>query len=271
MNRCGLEELSAFEQLFAAHGQTALEYLRPHFPRFVATKKEFLRTWPRAPGQRVLDLGAHWLHQSMLYANDGFEVVAVDLPITFDVPDVKRLAQAHGIELIAEPNLERSDALRRIPDDSIDIVLFTEIIEHITFNPVTMWRELYRVMKTGARIIVTTPNYYALRGRAWHWGAFLRGFGGGLPTLDILTMHTHAHHWKEFARRELIYYFCVLSPDFVCTKALLREDFLGVEDRGTEVWLAQFIERIAPFLRPNLHVEIELKQKSTGIVVAPHW
>jgi 2-polyprenyl-6-hydroxyphenyl methylase/3-demethylubiquinone-9 3-methyltransferase len=84
-------------------------------------------------------------------------------------------------------------------------------------------------------------------------------------------MHTHAHHWKEFSRRELIYYFCVLSPDFICVKALLRRDFVGPETRGAKVRIARILEGLVPFLRPNLHVEIQLKEKSKGIVVEPHW
>lgn len=145
------ESLTAFEALFAPHGGTPLEYLRPHYPRFLATRREFLSSWTRNGG-RVLDLGAHWLHQSMLYATRGFHVVAVDLPMTLELDNVRRLAAAHPIELVAEHDLEGAKALRVIPDDSIDVVLFTEIIKHITFNPVAMWREVHRVMKPGARI-----------------------------------------------------------------------------------------------------------------------
>ena len=262
--------LADFEALFEPHGGTVPDYLRPHYPRFVATKRHFLETWDRDRGNRVLDLGAHWLHQSLLYAIDDFEVVAVDLPITLELPDVRSLAAAHGITLVAEPDLEHAGALAAIPDSSIDIVLFTEIIEHITFNPVAMWREVHRVMKPGARIVVTTPNYYALRGRAWNWLRFLRGFGGGLPASDILSMHTRAHHWKEFTRRELVDYFRILSPDFACVKALHLPSF-SARPRRAVARPAQLVESLVPILRPNLHVEIELTAKDYGIVVTPGW
>ncbi|MBN8482039.1 MAG: methyltransferase domain-containing protein [Xanthomonadales bacterium] len=263
-------ERADFEALFAAHGVPAIEYLRAHYPRFVATKRHFLETRGRTKGHRVLDIGAHWLHQSLLYAIDGFEVVALDLPFTFELENVRNLAAAHAITLVPEPDLEHARAFAAIPDSSIDIVLFTEIIEHITFNPVAMWREVHRVMKPGARIVVTTPNYYALRGRAWNWLRFLRGFGGGLPSRDILTMHTGAHHWKEFALGELLAYFRALSPDFVFTKALRLPRF----DRGPasrRVPAKRMIEALVPVLRPNLHVEIELATKEHGIVVSPRW
>ena len=262
--------LAEFEALFEPHGGTVLEYLRPHYPRFAATKRHFLDTWDRRRGHRVLDLGAHWLHQSLLYAIDGFEVVAVDLPITFELPNVRSLAAAHGITLVAEPDLEHARALAAIPDSSVDIVLFTEIIEHITFNPIAMWRGIHRVMKPGARIVVTTPNYYTLRGRAWNWLRFVRGFGGGLPASDILSMNTRAHHWKEFTLRELTDYFRILSPDFSCAKALHLPSF-GANPRRAAARPLRLVESLVPILRPNLHVEIELTAKDHGIVVTPRW
>ena len=269
MNGVAGGSLAAFEALFAAQGGTPLEYLRPHYPRFVATQREFLSTWKRSGG-RMLDLGAHWLHQSVLYATQGFDVVAVDLPMTLELDNVRRLAAAHSIELVVEPDLERAQALRGIPDDSIDVVLFTEIIEHITFNPVAMWREVYRVMRPGARIVVTTPNAYALRGRIWQWLRFLRGRGSGLSVHDILRTRTYGHHWKEFSRTEVAEYFLALSSDFFCAKALLRRDF-DSGPVGPRTLLARGIEAIIPMLRPNLHVEIELRGKSHGINVEPAW
>jgi 2-polyprenyl-3-methyl-5-hydroxy-6-metoxy-1,4-benzoquinol methylase len=264
------ESLTAFEALFAAHGGTPLEYLRPHYPRFLATRREFLSSLENGRRGRVLDIGAHWLHQSMLYVTEGFEVVAVDMPTTLELDNVRSLAAAHSIELVAEPDLERAQSLRRIPDDSIDVVLFTEIIEHITFNPVAMWREVYRVMKPGARIVVTTPNAYALRGRAWQWLRFLRGRGSGLSVKGILGTRTYGHHWKEFSRSELVDYFLSLTPDFVCRKALLQRDFVH-GPAGVRTLVARAIETLVPLLRPNLHVEIELRSKRHGITTEPSW
>jgi hypothetical protein len=68
--------LDAYERVFAAHGGTDAGYLRRHWPRFRATKALVEQTW-RCKGGRVLDLGAHWLHQSLLFALDGYRVTAV--------------------------------------------------------------------------------------------------------------------------------------------------------------------------------------------------
>jgi 2-polyprenyl-3-methyl-5-hydroxy-6-metoxy-1,4-benzoquinol methylase len=264
-------DLDAFIGLFARYGGTAENYLRHHYPRFVSTKHRFLAGWDRRRGTQLLDIGAHWLHQSLLYAIDGFEVTALDLPVTFEMTNVHAVAAAYGVALLPNGDLEAPTALAAVPDDTIDVVLFTEIIEHITFNPVRMWREIYRVLKPGGRIVVTTPNYYALRGRAWRWIRFLKRFGGGIDTHNILTEHTYAHHWKEYSLRELIYYFCILSPDLACVRRAYVEEYQRNPEGGPARTVAYLAEKLMPILRPDLYLEVELTRKDKGIVVEPHW
>lgn len=257
--------------LFDACGGTDVPYLRHHFARYTSTKRRLLSHWDRDRGIRLLDVGAHWLHQALLYAIDGFEVTALDMPVTFEMSNVQAVANAHSISLLPNSDLERAPALRDVADDSFDLVLFTEIIEHITFNPVAMWSEIYRVMKPGGRLIVTTPNYYALRGRTWNWSRFLKRFGGGIEVLDILNHHTYAHHWKEYSLRELVYYFCVLSPDLNCIDAAHIEEYQPGYLGKAGGKIVRWVEHAFPILRPDLYLEIELMGKKNGIVVKPHW
>jgi GT2 family glycosyltransferase len=43
-------------------------------------------------------------------------------------------------------------------DDSFDVVLFCEIIEHLTADPVAALREIKRVLRPGGVLVLTTPN-----------------------------------------------------------------------------------------------------------------
>lgn len=257
--------------LFVRHGGTEAAYLRRHFPRFIATKQRLLSHWDRGNGNRILDVGAHWLHQTLLYAIDGFEVSALDLPATLNLEGIRALARAHSIRLLPNADLEHPAALASIADDTFDVVLFTEIIEHLAFNPIAMWREIWRVMKPGARIVVTTPNYYALRTRIKHLLRATRRLGGGVDVEQILSLHTLGHHWKEYSRRELLAYFTMLSPDFTCRNVAYVEACKPTVPRRAGTALALWLERVAPPMRPDIYLEVELTRKDKGILVEPHW
>ena len=260
--------LAQYLGYFTASGGTDDGYLRAHWARFRSTKARFDAGWDKARGTRVLDVGAHWLHQSLLFALDGYQVTASDFSAQLRQPGVLRLAAAHGIELLGNDDLEHPAAFSHLPDGAFDVILFGEILEHITFNPIPMWREFHRLLAEGGRIVVTTPNYYAA-------GAIARrlrrgiGQGGGIPVDEILAFCTHGHHWKEYSRGELVRYFELLSPDF-------RIDVAMVDDRDEPApsWCWRMVHAMAraiPSLRPRLHAEIDLPEKKRGIAIQPHW
>lgn len=261
--------LAEFLDILRSSGHTAEHYLAQHFPRFIGTFTTFQSTWTPERGRRVLDIGAHWLHQSVLFALQGYEVSAVDLPATLALPDVKALANAHWIQLLECPDLANPTQLDALPENSFDVILFTEIIEHITFNPVAMWRQIHRVAAPGARIVVTTPNYYALRAMLARLRRTLTGAGGGLPVADILRQPTHAHHWKEYSLGELHRYFGLLSPDFRIAKQ--KRTYWPPVQNNPRHALASLAYALAPLCKPGLHVEVEVTGKSHGIVIEPQW
>ena len=253
--------------LFSRCGGTDEAYLRCHWQRFVQTRGEIERTRALPEGSRILDVGAHWLHQSSIYALEGMCVTALDLPVTLAMPRVVHAAAELGIDLLANDDLEHVPALRDVPADRFDLVLFTEVIEHITFNPVALWRELHRVTRPGGRIVVTTPNYGGLRRRLRR---IANRSGGGLDVASILNLRTYAHHWKEYSMRELLRYFSLLSPDFRVLRACWLPEPDSANASGARR-LALGVEAAIPWLRPSLHLELELGAKTHGIAIEPHW
>ena len=89
----------------------------------------------------------------------GFQVTALDLPVTFEVDNVRSLARQMDIMLVACADLEAADTLDMIAESSVNVVLFAEIIEHDTFNPACFWKQIHRIQASGGRIVVITPNY----------------------------------------------------------------------------------------------------------------
>lgn len=48
------------------------------------------------------------------------------------------------------------------PDASFDVVLFSELIEHLGVNPVRALSEIHRVLRPGGALVLTTPNALSL-------------------------------------------------------------------------------------------------------------
>lgn len=259
-------------KFFEEFGGTDVEYLSHHFPRFRATVDELQTGWSAGIGSRVLDVGAHWLHQASLLWGEGYHVTAADLPTTLELNSVKAAAARMSMDLIPIADLSKPAELRALAADSFDLVIFSEIIEHITFNPVEFWREIYRVLRPGGRIVITTPNYYSPYSRVWNFTRFMQGFGGGISVDEILTQHTYSHHWKEFSVRELIYYFARLSPDFNTVKAKHFRSFEASPPRASLLArLAYRVKRKDPVQHANIYMEVEIKSKKEGIAIRPSW
>lgn len=253
---------------FEAAGGTATDYLRQHYPRFAATWAAYADGPRGAQRGRLLDIGSHWLHQTLIWRLRGFAVTAVDVAATVTDDRVQRLASTHGIDLVENSSLEHPDGLTTLKDDSFDVILLAEVIEHIAFNPLSLWREIHRLLAPGGVIVLTTPNYYALRGRAWHWRRFLTGRGGGLSVREILTVPSFGHHWREFALAELREYVKLLSPDLVMERGL-RLPHLYRRRRLAPV--LNLLELMVPPLRDQLYLEIGLPEKRLGITATASW
>jgi 2-polyprenyl-3-methyl-5-hydroxy-6-metoxy-1,4-benzoquinol methylase len=249
---------------------TDLEYLKVHYSRFCMTQEWAYRSWKWEKAD-ILDIGAHWLHQSVLYAMDGHRVTAADFSITLDDPAVKGIASNHDIRLLVYEDLSSEEVFDELEADSIDVILFCEILEHITFNPTGMWKAIHRVLRPGGRIIITTPNFYSLEGMRRSVTNFISGRGGGIAVADILNTPTYSMHWKEYSKKEIKTYFELLSADFVVRKL----EYVSCHERSEHLnWkgkLAYDGKNLIPFLRKGIYAEVDLFDKNKGININPSW
>lgn len=88
----------------------------------------------------ILDVGCHWLHNALLYARAGHRMTCIDGSALVEHPSVIAAAERMGARLLPMRRMETGDGLFVLPDNSIDLVLLCEIIEHIAFNPVPLWK-----------------------------------------------------------------------------------------------------------------------------------
>jgi 2-polyprenyl-6-hydroxyphenyl methylase/3-demethylubiquinone-9 3-methyltransferase len=84
--------------------------------------------------------------------------------------------------------------------EDFDVVVFTEILEHITFTPVLFWRRIYKLLKVGGSIYLTTPNALTPWKMLHVVKRLVTQNGVGITTPEIFHTVTFGHHWKEFHR-----------------------------------------------------------------------
>lgn len=170
-------------------------YASTDFRRFVYT----LGLVPQKPGQDVLELGANpYFMTTLLYK---FRDARLHLA-NFLGRDQKSGVQKVRIQLTGEVieyryrhfNIE-TDAFP-YADESMDVVLFCEIIEHLLNDPVHVLIESRRVLRPGGTLIVTTPNVISLDN--------VCKLAGGGNIYDPYSGHgPYGRHNREYNRHEL--------------------------------------------------------------------
>lgn len=82
------------------------------------------------------------------------------------------------------------------PDESFDYVIFCEVLEHMTHDPLRAVLELKRVLKPGATMILTTPNAARLEN--------IVAFAEGRNMYDPFSAYgPYGRHNREYTRHEL--------------------------------------------------------------------
>lgn len=162
---------------------------------------------------KVLEIGSHYLHTSILLASRGFQVDAMDVGAFWNLDFVKQRGGKFGLNPIIENDLSRMEMFIDVHNE-YDLVVFTEIMEHITFNPIQFWKRIYQILKPGGQVYISTPNAFALPNYIRNLKNTLLLKSIGITVEDILSKVTYGHHWKEYSPNEIKAYFRALSRDF---------------------------------------------------------
>lgn len=129
-----------------------MEYINYHSRRFLDTYKLCVKYLKK--GDKVLSIGAGFGSiEKMLVQEQGVEVTIVDFPDT--IADYKEVYDKNGIKSIsADLTKDKLD----LPHDHYDMLLQSEVIEHLPIPPAEQILKFKPYIKTGGLFVITTPN-----------------------------------------------------------------------------------------------------------------
>jgi SAM-dependent methyltransferase len=110
------------------------------------------------PGERVLDLGCGAGRFVAALRQHGAEPVGVEIATA-------ALERARANAPGADLRLAEADGPLPLEDGSVDLVWCSEVLEHIA-DTAHVLSEIRRVLRTGSRLLVTTPYHGRLRNLA---------------------------------------------------------------------------------------------------------
>ena len=145
--------LAAMQQRLESEGSDReLEYFLIHSDRYRFILERIAGLALR-PAAEALDVGCYPPHLLSALGQLGFRVRGVS-----------SRHEKVGLENVVSLNIE-ADVLP-FADATFDIVLFTEVLEHLTLDPRRYLAEFRRVLRPDGRLLITTPNAVHLKNRA---------------------------------------------------------------------------------------------------------
>lgn len=238
-------------------------YVEADFKRFVYT----LSLVPERTGQKILELGANPYFTTTLIRK--FRNADLQLANFFGngaAAGIQKVTVDSTRETIEyqyrQFNIE-SDVFP-YDDNSFDVVLFCEIIEHLLFDPVHALAEIRRVLKPGGDLIVTTPNVVRLEN--------VRKIIAGENVYDPYSDHgPYGRHNREYTQQDL---FSLLSCNGFTVRTMFTAD-AHPEPAASRVSLnsiAELIKRRQTDLGQYIFCRCNVNQDAkTDALVRPDW
>lgn len=262
--------INKVEQIVKNSGNAGdLQYFNYHKKRFIKMAQTV--TQKCNPDELVLDIGSHYLHSSLLLIFLGFKVHSMDVEDFWNIEFVKQRALNNNIIPIVENNLEKLNSCSD-KKDFYDIILFTEILEHITFNPINFWKKIFTILKNKGCIYITTPNSLTLFNIVRTLKKIFLLQSIGIDLNSIFNNVTYGHHWKEYSSSELKKYFHTLSDGFTvdCKKYFYKtypQNNFKLKAIATLIKLGNLI----PFFREEIGIFITINKSFSWKIKPPNY
>lgn len=106
-------------------------------------------------------------------------------------------------------NMERDDA--ELPQNSFDIIIFGEVLEHLAVSPRVIFKKLYAMLKKDGILITTTPNFLSFANR-------IKCLMGLSPLEEVRENLQNPGHFREYSMKELKEYITGAGFEILTTE-----------------------------------------------------
>ncbi len=199
-----IAELIGFDLVLVEGGAAEeSDYVQRHRHEYVRTVRDILEHRPPEAGPvRVLEIGAFFGVVCMALADLGYAVTAADIPEYIELPaQVERF----GRHKVATRGVRLEEFVLPFDDESFDVVIMCEVLEHLNFNPLPLLKEINRVGSKGSVFYLSLPNMASIYNRK----ALATGHSIGVSVdsffsqLDPKSSEIANGHWREYTAPEI--------------------------------------------------------------------
>ena len=191
------------------------DYFRAHAERLAKT----LQSIPRGgAGERILEMGCYLQITPALRNLLGYgEVRGASLGNSGDVSKSRTVATDGEVFECFIDLFNAEIDLFPYPDEHFSAVVCCELLEHLEHDPMHMMSEIYRILKRGGTLLLTTPNIVSLRAIAQvlkgAHPALFRRYGRAKLGSDLEPGHSREYTPDEIRRLLADSGFLVLSVE----------------------------------------------------------
>ena len=178
-------------------------YLAAHRHEYVRTICDVLEFSHRTGAKRVLEIGAFFGLVCITLQKFGLEVVAADIPEYMEMPEQVERFQRNGV---ARASVRLQDFVMPFEDERFDVIIMTEVLEHLNFNPVPLLKEINRVGAKESLFYLSLPNlaYYMHRLRFLFGKSMHQSIDSYFEQVKPGSLEIVNGHWREYTRAEIV-------------------------------------------------------------------
>jgi SAM-dependent methyltransferase len=191
--------------LWNAKGEQAyIDFLQGQYEKILLDFNKIF-TYNGIP-KRVLEISSFLGVVDITLAKIGFEVHTYDIPEFQQNGNLTKLYSKYNVHSSSGYLKDVGKTALPYPDDHFDAVILSEVLEHLSFNPLPVLQEINRTLKKGGILYITTPNQVRKTNRInLLFGFSIRNdISDSVIQLDGEKKTICGIHWREYTLLELM-------------------------------------------------------------------